>query len=92
MLRPEISITPNFLQVRVRTKDGRNILGVRINEDTFSIQIRELSGRTYSFFKSELVELDKQWGKSPMPSYRAIFSNEEIDHLTAFLVSLRGEQ
>ena len=90
--RSEVSIPENFLQVRVVTKDGRRLTGVRLNEDTFSIQVRDFSDRTYSFFKSELVELHKDWGKSPMPSYRDVFSKEELEDIIAFLISLRGSQ
>jgi putative heme-binding domain-containing protein len=50
-------IPDNFLQVRVVTKGGRRITGARINEDTFSIQVRDLSGRVRSFSKSDLAEL-----------------------------------
>ena len=87
-----VNIPENFLQVRVLTKDGQQIIGVRLNEDTFSIQVRDPSDRIYSFFKSELAELHKDWGKSPMPSYRDIFSKTELDDVVAFLVSLRGEK
>jgi putative heme-binding domain-containing protein len=81
----------NFLYVRVITKDGRDISGVRINEDTFSIQLRQSTGAVFSFFKDE-VQLDKTFGKSPMPSYADAFSKEELDDLVAFLVSLRGQR
>jgi hypothetical protein len=40
--------------------------------------------------KSELVELHKDWGKSPMPSYRDILPEQELDDVVAFMVSLRG--
>jgi len=90
--RSEISIPNNFLQVKVQTKDGRNIFGVRVNEDTFSIQVRDLSGNTYSFLKSELIQVEKQWGKSPMPNYGDIFSKRELNDVVAFLASLRGRQ
>jgi cytochrome c oxidase cbb3-type subunit III len=90
--RSDVSIPENFLQVRVVTKDGRRMSGVRVNEDTFSIQIRDFSHRIYSFFKADLAELHKDWGKSPMPSYREVFSKEEIDDVVAFMVSLRGEK
>ncbi|HEX4946183.1 MAG TPA: c-type cytochrome [Blastocatellia bacterium] len=90
--RPGTSIADNFLQVRVVTNDGKRIKGVRVNEDTFTIQLREASGRVHSFFKSELSELHKDWGKSPMPSYRDVFSKEELDDVVAFLLSLRGEK
>ncbi len=80
----------NFLQVRVVTKNGRRITGIRLNEDPFSIQIRDFSDRIYSFWKSELTELHKDWGKSPMPSYRGVFTPAEMDDLIAYLGSLRG--
>ncbi len=85
-------IPDNFLQVRVVTKDGRRITGVRLNEDPFSIQLRDLTDRIRSFSKSELAELHKDWGKSFMPSYRGVFSPEELDDVIAFLQSLRGAQ
>ena len=83
-------VPDNFLQVRVVTKDGRRITGVRLNEDPFSIQIRDYSDHIYSFWKSELSELHEDWGKSPMPSYRGKLTPAEIDDLVAYLVSLRG--
>jgi len=83
------SLPANFLYVRARTGDGREIAGVRANEDTFSIQIREASGRVHSFFKTDLAELHKDFGKSPMPSYAEALKADELDDLVAFLVSLR---
>jgi cytochrome c oxidase cbb3-type subunit 3 len=89
---PDSSIPQNFLLVRVVTKNGQHLSGVRINEDTFSIQLRDSSDRVHSFFKSDLSELDKDWGKSPMPSYRDVFSRAELDDIVAFLVSLGREK
>jgi cytochrome c oxidase cbb3-type subunit III len=85
-------IPDNFLQVRVVTADWRRITGARVNEDTFSIQIRDAAGRIHSFWKEELQELYKDWGKSPMPSYSDVFSRTELEDVVAYLVSLRGEQ
>jgi hypothetical protein len=65
---------------------------VRVNEDTFSIQLRDSSDQVHSFFKSDLTELHKDWGKSPMPSYREVFSNLELDDVVAFLASLGRER
>lgn len=80
----------NFLQVRVVTAEGRRITGTRLNEDTFTIQIRDLSGQFHHFEKADLKELHKDWGKSPMPSYQSMFSTAELDDLVAYLSSLRG--
>jgi hypothetical protein len=85
-------IPDNFLQIRVVTADGRQFTGARVNEDTFSIQIRDAAGRIQSFLKEELRELHKDWGKSPMPSYRDAFSKTELEDMVAYLVSLRGDE
>src|SRR5436309_6928424 len=42
VLDPESVVPESFLQVRLVTKDGRRIMGVRLNEDTFTTQIRDL--------------------------------------------------
>ena len=85
-------IPNNFLQVRVTTQEGRAITGARVNEDAFSIQIRDVSGKVYSFWKEELKELHKDWGKSPMPSYRDKLTPAEIEDLVSYLASLRGKK
>jgi cytochrome c oxidase cbb3-type subunit 3 len=65
-------------------------MGVRMNEDSFTIQLRDAAGRVHSFFKSELAELHKDWGRSPMPSFASVFSPGELDDVVAFLLTLRG--
>jgi putative heme-binding domain-containing protein len=89
---PDTSIPENFLVVRVVVKNGQRLTGVRVNEDTFSIQLRDSTDRVHSFYKSDLTELHKDWGKSPMPSYRGVFSSAELDDVVAFLVSLGRER
>jgi hypothetical protein len=74
------------------TRDGLELSGVRVNEDTFSIQIRDATGVIHSFFKSDLKELHKDFGKSPMPNYSSTLTTNEIDDLVAYLVSLRVEK
>jgi cytochrome c oxidase cbb3-type subunit 3 len=78
-----------FLPTHVVTRDGREVKGLRVNEDTFTVQIRDLD-RFYSFRKADLKELNKEFGKSPMPSYETKLSSSEIDDLVAYLASLRG--
>jgi cytochrome c oxidase cbb3-type subunit 3 len=90
LVEPEADLPDGFLQVRLVTKDGRRLTGVRLNEDTFSLQVRDLSDRLYSFWKTDLREIQKDRGKSPMPSYRGTLSDSEIDDVVAYLVSLRG--
>lgn len=84
-----IDIPDNFLQIRIVTKDGRRITAARVNEDSFSIQARDADGRYYSFLKSELSSLQKDWGKSPMPGFRDVLTDEQINDLVQFLTSQR---
>jgi len=90
--RADISLPANFLFVRAKTKDGRDVAGVRVNESTFSIQLRDLTGAIHSLHKSELVELHKDKGFSPMPVYAGVFTPAEMDDMIAYLVSLRGRE
>jgi cytochrome c oxidase cbb3-type subunit 3 len=92
VLEPASTLPEGFLEVRLVAKDGRRISGVRVNEDTFTIQVRDLNGGVHSFFKEDLKELQKDPGKSPMPSFRGMFSASEVDDLVGYLVSLRGNQ
>lgn len=90
--RSDVSLPENYLFVRAITRDGRTLTGARVNEDAFSIQLREASGRVHSLFKSELIALHKDRGFTPMPAYGDVFSAAELDDLVAYLTSLRGQK
>lgn len=92
LLQPEANIPEGFFQVEVVTKSGQHISGMRLNEDTYSIQLRDLSDNLHSFWKEDLVELRKDRTRTPMPAYRGTFSDSEMDDVVAYLASLRGEK
>ena len=79
-----------FLPVRAVTQNGQEVRGVRVNEDSFTIQIRDTAGRLYSLRKIDLRQLDKQTGKSLMPDYKSKVSGSDLDDLVAYLASLGG--
>jgi len=91
VLDPDKELPEGFVQLRLTTKDGRRITGVRLHEDTFTIQVKDLNGKPYSFVKQDLRELQKDEGKTPMPGFRDKLSSAEIDDLVAYLVTLRGK-
>lgn len=91
ILAPASALPENFRQVRIVQNDGRTFTGVRLNEDTFTIQIRDLNGRMYSFLKADLKELHADSDKTPMPSFRQLLSAAETDDLVAWLATRRGE-
>jgi putative heme-binding domain-containing protein len=88
---PAADVAEEFLPVRIVTREGKKVQGIRINEDTFTIQVMEPSGRYSSFRKDALAKLDKVIGESSMPSYKTVFSEIELRDLVAYLSSLRGE-
>ena len=78
-----------YLPVRIVTNQGREIRGVRVNEDAFTIQVRDAAGNFHSMRKSDLQLLDKQPGKSIMPSFASRVTAPELTDLVAYLVTLR---
>ena len=88
---PERASFKGYLVTIVVTKDGRKITGMRVNEDTFTLQLRDVAGHYYSFDKSDLQKIEKEPGKSVMPSYSNL-SATELDDLVAYLASLKGAQ
>lgn len=92
LIDPGAAVTEDFLVVALVTKDGRRIRGIRANEDSFTIQVRDSSGAFHSVRKSDLSELKKEFSSSLMPSYRESLSSSEIDDMVAFLAGLRGQR
>jgi putative heme-binding domain-containing protein len=90
-----VSYEPNayaaYLVVRVVTRGGAEVVGARVNEDSFTIQLRDGAGRLHSLRKAELRSLEKKQGASLMPSYRDTLTVAEIDDLVAYLMTLRAE-
>jgi putative heme-binding domain-containing protein len=92
IIDPATSVQDGFAFVRVRPRDGAAVSGIRVNEDTFTIQLRDPSGSFHSFRKQDLADIQKDFTKSPMPSYRDKLSDTGIDDLVAWLSSLKGKQ
>jgi hypothetical protein len=64
---------------------------VKLNEDTWSIQIRDDSGRLHSFWKTDLADLAVEQ-RTLMPSYAKQMTPAEIDDIVAYLSSMGGRQ
>jgi cytochrome c oxidase cbb3-type subunit 3 len=79
-----------YLPVRLATRDGREVRGLRVNEDSFTIQIRDAGNQIYSFRKADLQTLDKQIGQSLMPEYKSKIAGSDLDDLVAYLSGLGG--
>jgi putative heme-binding domain-containing protein len=79
-----------FLPILAVTRDGRVLTGVRVNEDTFTIQLRDTSNRLHSLQKGDLEELRKL-DVSIMPPYEKTLSPSDIDQLVSYLASLKAK-
>lgn len=91
LLDPDAAAPEGFAMVSIVKQDGRKLRGIRVNEDSFTIQLRDSNNVYHSLQKSDLTDLKKDQSSS-MPSYRNVLSAAEIDDLVAYLAGLRGDK
>jgi putative heme-binding domain-containing protein len=89
--RPATLLPEGFLYVAATMQNGTTVRGIRVNEDSFNIQIKDVRGRFYSFAKADLKELKRLKDETPMPSFENSLSAAELDDLVAYLASLKGK-
>ena len=71
------------------TADGRTIVGVPMNEDTFTVQVMDTAERVHSLDKKTLKSFQHD-NRSLMPAYDAgRLTNTDLDDVVAYLQSLR---
>jgi cytochrome c oxidase cbb3-type subunit 3 len=82
--------TQKFDTVSLTTADGRTIVGVPMNEDTFSVQVMDMSERVQSFDKKTLKSFRHE-NRSLMPVYDASrLGDTDLDDVVAYLQTLRA--
>lgn len=91
--RPERSVPyepygyPAYVVVNAKPRNGPEVAGVRVNEDTFTIQLRDQQGRLHSFAKADLERLVPDPATSLMPSYRDLVKDSDLSDLVAYLMT-----
>src|SRR5947209_1903100 len=88
IVNPSEDIPEAFEGVTVVTRQGQKIQGIRINEDTFTLQLRDTNQMIRMFLKEELRSVTYE-KKSMMPAYNSL-SESDLQNLVAYLVTLRG--
>lgn len=88
IVTPNAFVPDGYLLVDATTVTGKTISGTKAAEDPFTIQIVDSAGRFHSLRKSELRALKRHEGRSGMPAFDTL-STAELDHLVAYLASLR---
>ena len=89
ILDPTGSMRPINRPVQLVTADGTRVVGRRLNEDTYTVQLIDQQERLRSFDKADLREFTVLT-ESPMPAYGDQLSTQELADLLAYLVSLKG--
>jgi cytochrome c oxidase cbb3-type subunit III len=88
ILEPDADVAVPYRVFQVVTKSGQTIRGTLLNQDTFTIQLRDQAGELRAFQKSELK--DHGFQPSLMPSYRGRLAPQEVADVVAYLLSLRA--
>ncbi len=91
LVKPEAAVPHGFMMIYAVAESGGPVEGMRENEDSFSVQIRDADNRFHSFRKADLKTFRKQRGKTLMPSYGQKLDATELDDLVAYLASLQGD-
>jgi len=77
-----------YESVTAVTADGKQIKGVILNEDSFTVQIMDMGENIHLLEKGTLRSFQKT-RESAMPKYDAdVLSNKDLEDIVAFLVSV----
>lgn len=87
---PDKTVAEDYRTYSVVNRSGERVRGVRLNEDDYSIQLRDSKENLRSFHKPGLKEVKREPG-SMMPPYGTALTATELDNLVAYLSSLRGK-
>ena len=88
IVNPSADVPEQFEGVTVVLKDGKRVTGLRLNEDTFTLQLRDRAQKTGMYQKDELRDVVYE-KKSLMPAYNSL-SSDDLENLVAYLSTLRG--
>lgn len=91
LVDPGASVPDGYRIVRAVAEDGGEIRGMEVNEDVFTIQLKDADNRFLSFRKSALRDFREEPAASFMPRYASQLSGGEIQDLVAYLAGLRGD-
>jgi putative heme-binding domain-containing protein len=85
---PSADIALEFRQVSIIDRKGRTTTGIHLNEDEYSVHLRDAAGSLRSFMKKDLARMTLP-RSSLMPAFAAI-PPVELENLVAYLGSLKS--
>ena len=87
---PSAHIAAEYRSAVVVPVSGGSVQGVVLNEDDYSIQLRDMSGALRGFLKADLKDFERD-SKSLMPSYRSVLSEKELERRSRLYELSAGE-
>lgn len=87
MLDPATALLPINKPVRLVTRNEETIVGRRLNEDTYTVQVLDSNERLRSLRKSDLVTYEISDAPSKQPT---TLSSDEVADVIGYLLTLRG--
>jgi putative heme-binding domain-containing protein len=88
LTEPTKEFPQEYETITVVTADGKEIKGVALNEDNFTVQIMDTSEQIYSLEKDKLRSFEKS-RDSIMPAYnKSLLSDKDVEDILAYLTSL----
>jgi len=87
LIDPAAAILPINRPIRLVTRNEETILGRRLNEDTYTVQVIDSNEELRSFRKSDLVSYEVSMQPSKGPTE---LSGDEVADVVGYLLTLRG--
>src|SRR6476619_3859832 len=85
LTEPTKEFAQRYEMVTVVTPDGKEIKGVTLNEDSFSLQVMDTAEQIHLFDKDKLRSINKS-RKSLMPSYdSSTLTDQDLNEIIAYL-------
>jgi len=90
LVNPSADIPLDYRSVSVTDRAGKTISGIHLNEDEYSVHLRDAGGNLRSFMKSDLAQLTlpRQSLMPPLVSR----SPRDLENLVAYLAGLQSER
>jgi len=88
LTEPTKEFAQRYETVTVVTPDGKEIKGVTLNEDSFSLQVMDTAENIHLFDKNKVRSIKKS-AKSLMPVYEpATLSDQDLNDIIAYLLAV----
>lgn len=89
LLDPAAALLPINRPVRIVTRSEETVVGRRLNEDTYTVQVIDSQERLRSLLKTDIVSYEISDEPSKQPT---TLSSDEVADVIGYLLTLRGLQ